>query len=471
MSQYKMSNPVYMITCTRATSIIKSFVKKMLLSLVNWYIIKRQDAKKHDNSIFSIEKKYFKFVVQSGSYIYGNLMSYITEYSNSIDCDGEITESRNYELLITPCPGSRISINNDVGEFSFAIEDIDRCRKIIIYTESREKLSALISTISDKYKRKERTSGYDIYMYYDGGWNAASTIGNRTFDYLFLKHGQKEEIVRYVRSFMRNKHLYHQFGQPYKAGFIFHGPPGTGKTSLALTIAKFMEKTIFIMNAKSIVNIGELEKRFSRIPTGSVILIDDIDCNDNFHRRESKQFGNREVLQKFLELMDGNFSNQYIFILTTNYIDKLDPALIRPGRCNINMHLGLCDRYQLGNMYSIFTSSTLSSRVIDMFPEGLYSPAKISDIMFANISTPENIENALLDLINNGDNKYMEEDMNEAVREDVEDGTTRDTEKQIQPKEAENIVEIPHTANVLTIPSSVQISAWYDMPSTILVGS
>jgi AAA+ superfamily predicted ATPase len=139
-------------------------------------------------------------------------------------------------------------------------------------------------------------------------------------------------------------------------GVLLEGPPGTGKTSLARAIAKAAEANFFSASASEFINkyvgtgadaIRGLFKRAADATREegrykkSIIFIDEIDSIG--HRRtDSMHDESVRTINQLLALMDGFDQNGTIFILAaTNRASTLDPALLRPGRFDQIIKLGL----------------------------------------------------------------------------------------------------------------------------------
>ncbi|GBC45622.2 mitochondrial chaperone BCS1 isoform X2 [Rhizophagus irregularis DAOM 181602=DAOM 197198] len=77
-------------------------------------------------------------------------------------------------------------------------------------------------------------------------------------------------------------------------------------------------------------------------------------------------------LSAFLACLDGHIiSEGNIIIMTTNHIDFLDPACIRPGRMDVHLELGYCTHYQLNKMFNLVFDSGLSENVLKTINENL----------------------------------------------------------------------------------------------------
>jgi chaperone BCS1 len=89
----------------------------------------------------------------------------------------------------------------------------------------------------------------------------------------------KDGLIKTVDQFVAPERAawYHQRGIPYLFGALFHGEPGTGKSSTAFTLASRLKKTLYTLNIKEVLDEQHLRKLFRQPSAGDIILIEDID--------------------------------------------------------------------------------------------------------------------------------------------------------------------------------------------------
>lgn len=176
-----------------------------------------------------------------------------------------------------------------------------------------------------------------------------------------LDTGVAEEILNDVKEFMGNPQWYSQRGVPYRRGYLLSGPPGCGKSSFITALAGELELVVCVLNlSERGLTDDRLNHLLNTAPLQSIILLEDIDAAF-ISREDSKQVKaaydglNRVTLSGLLNCLDGVTSTEArILFMTTNYIDRLDPALIRPGRVDVKEHIGYCTKHQLENMFRKF---------------------------------------------------------------------------------------------------------------------
>ena len=145
-----------------------------------------------------------------------------------------------------------------------------------------------------------------------------------------------EEIVE----FLRDPKPFHQRGAKVPKGVLLHGPPGTGKTLLAKAVAHESGAQFFAQSAASFVEMfaglgaARIRRLFAvaRKHEPAIIFIDELDAVGG--RRGSDLSGEKDqTLNQLLVEMDGfSSSGRVVVIGASNLLEKLDPALLRPGR-------------------------------------------------------------------------------------------------------------------------------------------
>lgn len=190
-------------------------------------------------------------------------------------------------------------------------------------------------------------------------WRSVKFEHPFTFDVLALDPEVKRTVIDDIDRFMKKKEFYKKVGRAWKRGYLLYGPPGTGKSSLIAAMANYLEFDIYDLQLSSVFNDSVLRRLLLSTSNKSILVIEDIDCSlgsavcrkhvhgdgeddDSSSSSDDSHKGAQISLSGLLNFIDGLWSScgdERIVIFTTNYKDKLDPALLRPGRMDMHIHM------------------------------------------------------------------------------------------------------------------------------------
>lgn len=183
-----------------------------------------------------------------------------------------------------------------------------------------------------------------------GEWYKTTTIPRRTTTSVILATGDMLRLIDDLNQFLQDETWYHERGIPYRRGYLFYGPPGNGKTSVITALASKFDMDVGILNLKSDLDDDDLTDALANIPPSTILLLEDIDCIASGRETEGGV-----SFSGLLNALDGlSAAHGQIVFMTTNHLDKLDPALIRPGRCDVQKEFTNAQPDQLVKMFSRF---------------------------------------------------------------------------------------------------------------------
>jgi chaperone BCS1 len=163
---------------------------------------------------------------------------------------------------------------------------------------------------------------------------------------------------------------YSDRGIPYRRGYLLHGPPGTGKSSLSFAVSGLLGLKLYVLSlaSKTLSDAG-LASLFEALPPRCVVLLEDIDTIDIAQTRQPIEKTDKPTadatpakpiaepnckvsLSGLLNVIDGVASPEgRVLVLTTNHPEKLDPALIRPGRVDMKIQLRLAGKEAIAELF------------------------------------------------------------------------------------------------------------------------
>ena len=318
-----------------------------------------------------------------------------------------------------------------------------------------------ILQIYNNYKR-DKSIDKQSYFYYDYATDEGEILNytikefstNKIFNTIFFE--EKELYLNQLKFFLNNELWYKNKGIPYHLGLLLHGDPGCGKTSIIKATLEYTKKHAFVIPLNRVKTCGELENIFYseniddiNIPINKRIYIfEDVDCISNivFDRKNKKNDDDEEeyysdnedknsndinnnLNKNIINLLKNNKKTSFkhsdrlnlscllniidgiietpgrIIIMTTNYPKKIDKALLREGRIDLNIELKLFNKemikklllffYEVSNEY--FENNNSYNKIVDY----KISPAQIINICQKNIDNIDNTINEIIKITNN----------------------------------------------------------------------
>ncbi|KAF2286514.1 hypothetical protein GH714_017477 [Hevea brasiliensis] len=219
-------------------------------------------------------------------------------------------------------------------------------------------------------------------------WGSINLDHPSTFDTLAMDPKLKQELLDDLDRFVKRRDFYRRVGKPWKRGYLLYGPPGTGKSSLIAAMANYLKFDIYDLELTSLHSNSDLRGLLTSTANRSILVIEDIDCSAELQDRQYGGYNHGDsqlTLSGLLNFTDGLWSScgdERIIVFTTNYKDKLDPALLRPGRMDMHIHMSYCapSGFEiLASNYLKVKSHCLFTHIEKLIEEVEVTPAEIAE--------------------------------------------------------------------------------------------
>lgn len=300
----------------------------------------------------------------------------VTEYQTNT------AEKREWGLT----PGVGWHMVRDGGTFYFFYRHIDtsqqtgsvfqmkRRETMMVYTPGRSQ-KAIQRLLSEADVINDDHTTVPIYLWGDQFFELVQHRNKRDLSTIFIPPEQLERITADMERFEANSQWYRDRGIPYRRGYLLEGPPGTGKSSLIFALAGHFNRPVYVINPATIMNDNMLQKAFNAVPRNGLLLIEDIDTIQITEKRDDEAVeeaapsgitipgfgalpakkGSGITLSGMLNAIDGVMAREgRVLFITSNHANKLDDALIRPGRIDMREHLGLMELPEAMAMFKNF---------------------------------------------------------------------------------------------------------------------
>jgi hypothetical protein len=264
-------------------------------------------------------------------------------------------------------------------------------RKLTFEAENVDGLAAIRDFLVEKVSESERSpsrmmspTGY--------GWKFAGAVPQRPIESVILRDGLMESILADIDRFRAEEERYADLGIPWHRGYLLYGPPGTGKTSIAQLLAAYMNTDVYLLGLSGVENDRKLYDLAADINRdGSVVILEDF---DTVKATSDRKVDDGVTMAGLLNFLDGSHTpSGMVSIMTTNHVDDLDPALIRPGRADRIIEIDYLVHEQFVRLCDRFLNNTKGLPK----PDGLeITPADIVDIFKSNF---DDVEKARRDAI------------------------------------------------------------------------
>lgn len=237
---------------------------------------------------------------------------------------------------------------------------------------------------------------------------------NKTFDNLFFE--QKETIIPILKLFKENKLYPSHIPVDNKLGILLYGPPGTGKTAFITALANYLNRNLILVDMAKIRTQTQWNNIFRNATNkNNIFVFEEFDCMPCIQKRETisleKPLDDKPITPEMMMMMamnnkDNKAAEDYkkeldekkdlidlgfllrkldgiesvdgrFIIATTNHPERIDPALLRPGRFGIQIHLKKVNHQSLRQMLEMIYKTPISEDDVYEIEEYLWTPAEI----------------------------------------------------------------------------------------------
>ncbi|KAG6836692.1 hypothetical protein H0H93_004803 [Arthromyces matolae] len=278
--------------------------------------------------------------------------------------------------------------------------------KISVVARNNDILKKLVLEAKRDYE-KDAEHRVHIFMadttYGCWRWNGARQ--KRPMSSIVLPPGVKDMLLADCKDFLASEEWYAERGIPFRRGYLLHGVPGSGKTSLIHSLAGELGLDIYVVSLSSKgMSDNTLTTLMGHVPTRCILLLEDLDAA--FTRSVSRDSsstgaptaavaststtpatetsdGSTLSLSGLLNSLDGVAAAEgRLLFATTNHIERLDPALSRPGRMDVWVNFTHATKWQAEGIFKCFfpckpaSASTASSTPTDASQKNLPLPRR-----------------------------------------------------------------------------------------------
>lgn len=299
--------------------------------------------------------------------LYGAVLS----KKDNLLCDGFVYKKNryipNYQLPFgrteLDFEESKIVVNYiEDGESVGTYASAEKFTKLYIEGDNREIIDDFLEKARENMNKKNRNE-IVIKILRGSSWYTLSKLPCRDFNTIYLPRELKESLKEDINKFLDRKDLYMDLGIPWKRNYLLYGPPGTGKSSLIFTVGSFLNRNIYMLSFGPKVDDTVFMSAISNLPSESILVLEDIDSL--FVNRKMNDNNSIVSFSAILNVLDGmSRKNGLITFITTNYRNRLDSALLRPGRIDLSLEFNFAKKEEIKAMFMKFFKNNINNEEV-----------------------------------------------------------------------------------------------------------
>nr|GMC76696.1 AAA-ATPase At3g50940-like [Ipomoea batatas] len=317
--------------------------------------------------------------------------------------------------------------NDDARDLNASLRSELRVYELSFHKKHKEKVvESYLPHILNKSKAIKDEAKETKFHSNFRGWASSDIILQHpmTFDTLAMDGKAKDELIEDLNNFVAGKEYYKRIGKAWKRGYLLYGHPGTGKSSLIAAMSNYLNYDIYDLDLTEVRTNSNLRSLLLGMSSRSILVIEDIDCSIKLENRESgeekENRHNRVTLSGLLNFLDGIWSccgEERIIVLTTNHIDRLDPALLRPGRMDMHIHLSYCKFSafkQLAVNYLGIRDHEVFPEIEELLEEVEVTPAEVAGELIKSKNTSLSLQ-GLIEFLHNKKSERVKAEANRDI--------------------------------------------------------
>jgi len=220
-------------------------------------------------------------------------------------------------------------------------------------------------------------------------WTQANRIIPRVLDSVILADdAAMSTLAADLQWFFDAEPWYQARGIPYRRGYLFEGVPGSGKSSAILSLAGHCRRNIYMLSLSGRgISDQRLQDLLFQVPYTGIVVLEDIDAAFN-GRQAADPDDESLTFSGLLNAIDGIGAPEgRVIFMTTNHIDRIDPALIRPGRIDVRLTFGTATTSQVKRLFQRFHPDATNSDA-DAFAASVSTTVTMADVQGLLLQRP-----------------------------------------------------------------------------------
>ncbi|KAJ7708696.1 P-loop containing nucleoside triphosphate hydrolase protein [Mycena rosella] len=247
--------------------------------------------------------------------------------------------------------------------------------KISVVARNNDILKKLVLEAKREY---EKDAEHRVHIFLAdttyGCWRWNGARQKRPMSSIVLQPGVKDMLLADCKDFLCSEEWYAERGIPFRRGYLLHGVPGSGKTSLIHSLAGELGLDIYVVSLSSKgMSDNTLTTLMGHVPTRCILLLEDLDAaftrsvsrdatstgapasTTSTQTTTAESDGSTLSLSGLLNSLDGVAAAEgRLLFATTNHIERLDPALSRPGRMDVWVNFTHATKWQAEGIFKCF---------------------------------------------------------------------------------------------------------------------